>query len=45
VFDRYLARSPKPVELAHFSATLDADEPDARSVVRAVTSSREYFEQ
>ena len=45
VFDRYLARSPKPVELAHFSATLDAMEPDARTLVHAVTSSREYFEQ
>jgi hypothetical protein len=45
VFDRYLARSPKPAELAHFSATLDAAEPDARSIVRAVVSSREYFEQ
>lgn len=45
VFDRYLARSPSPAELAHFSATLDATEPDARSLVRAVVSSREYFEQ
>ncbi|MFN0251030.1 MAG: DUF1549 domain-containing protein [Kofleriaceae bacterium] len=45
VFDRYLARSPKPAELAHFSATLNAAEPDARSIVRAVVSSREYFEQ
>ena len=45
VFDRYLARATSPVELAHFSATLDATEPDARSLVRAVVSSREYFEQ
>ncbi len=45
VFDRYLARSPSPVELAHFSGTLDAAEPDARDLVRAVISSREYFEQ
>jgi Protein of unknown function (DUF1549) len=45
VFDRYLARSPSPMELAHFSATLNATEPDARSLVRAVMSSREYFEQ
>ncbi|MGE0401496.1 MAG: DUF1549 domain-containing protein [Kofleriaceae bacterium] len=45
VFDRYLARSPSPLELAHFSATLDATTPDARSLVRAVLSSREYFEQ
>lgn len=45
VFDRYLARSPRPAELAHFTATLDASEPDAHSLVRAVVSSREYFEQ
>jgi len=45
VFDRYLARSPNPVELEHFTATLDANEPDLRDVVRAVVSSREYFEQ
>lgn len=45
VFDRFLARSPKPAELAHFSATLDEMEPDARTLVRAVASSREYFEQ
>lgn len=45
VFDRYLARAPSPAELAHFSRTLDAAEPDARGLVRAVVSSREYFEQ
>jgi hypothetical protein len=45
VFDRYLARLPSPAELAHFSATLNAMEPDARELVRTVTSSREYFEQ
>lgn len=45
VFDRYLARTPSPLELAHFSATLDAMEPDSRELVRAVLSSREYFEQ
>jgi hypothetical protein len=45
VFERYLARSPKPIELAHFTTTLDANDPDARSLVRAVVSSREYFEQ
>jgi len=45
VFERYLARSPATVELAHFSATLDANDPDLRDVVRAVVSSREYFEQ
>ncbi len=48
VFDRYLARSPSSAELEHFVATLneiDANEPDLRSVVRAVLSSREYFAQ
>jgi len=45
VFDRYLARDPDSIELEHFTPTLDANEPDLRSVVRAVVSSREYFEQ
>ncbi len=45
VFERYLARSPKPIELAHFLTTLDANDPDARDLVRAVMSSREYFDQ
>jgi hypothetical protein len=45
VFERYLARSPRPDELAHFTPTLDANDPDARGLVRAVASSREYFEQ
>jgi len=45
VFDRYLARSPRPAELAYFVATLDATDPDARSLLRAVASSREYFAQ
>jgi hypothetical protein len=45
VFDRYLARAPSAPELAHFVSTLDANDPDARSVVRAVVSSREYFDQ
>jgi hypothetical protein len=45
VFERYLARSPSPIELAHFTNTLDAAEPDLRDVVRAIVSSREYFEQ
>lgn len=45
VFDRYLARSPSSPELAHFVSTLDANEPDARGLVRAVVSSREYFDQ
>lgn len=45
VFGRYLAREPSSVELAHFATTLDATKPDQRSLVRAVLSSREYFEQ
>lgn len=45
VFERYLARSPSAVELAHFVSTLDATNPDARGLVRAVVSSREYFAQ
>jgi hypothetical protein len=45
VFDRYLARAPSSAELAHFATTLDATDPDQRGVVRAVVSSREYFEQ
>jgi hypothetical protein len=44
-FERYLARAPSAAELAHFVATLDASDPDARGLVRAVVSSREYFEQ
>jgi hypothetical protein len=45
VFERYLARSPQPNELAYFLSTLDANDPDARGLVRAVASSREYFDQ
>jgi len=45
VFERYLARTPNSIELAHFVTTLDANEPDVRGLVRAVVSSREYFEQ
>lgn len=45
VFTRYLAREPSSAELAHFTSTLDAAEPDLRDLVRAVVSSREYFEQ
>jgi hypothetical protein len=44
-FDRYLQRQPSSIELAHFTSTLDAAEPDLRDVVRAVVSSREYFER
>lgn len=45
VFGRYLAREPSSAELAHFVSNLDAAKPDLRPVVRAVLSSREYFEQ
>jgi hypothetical protein len=45
VFERYLARSPNPIELAHFTTTIDANDPDLRGVIRAVVSSREYFDQ
>jgi hypothetical protein len=45
VFARYLSREPTAAELAHFVATLDANAPDVRPVVRAVVSSREYFDQ
>lgn len=45
VFERYLSREPSTAELVHFAATLDANAPDAHGLVRAVVSSREYFEQ
>jgi hypothetical protein len=46
VFLRYLGRNAAPAELAHFAAQLDAEAPpDARPLIRAVLSSREYFEQ
>jgi hypothetical protein len=45
VFERYLARDPSSAELAHFVALQDATDPDARDIVRAVLSSREYFDQ
>src|SRR5262245_57470975 len=45
VFGRYLAREPSSVELDHFTTTLDATKPDMRGLVRAVLSSREYFDQ
>jgi hypothetical protein len=44
-FERYLAREPSSLELAHFVTTLDAVKPDMRGLVRAVLSSREYFDQ
>jgi hypothetical protein len=43
-FERYLGRTPTPVELRYFAATIDAANPDLRSVVLAITSSREYFQ-
>lgn len=45
VFQRYLSREPSPLELAHFLGTLDVTSPDSRGLVRAVVSSREYFDQ
>jgi hypothetical protein len=45
VFGRYLAREPSSIELAHFVTTIDATKPDLRGLVRAVVSSREYFDQ
>jgi hypothetical protein len=45
VFGRYLAHEPSSAELAFFTPTLDATAPDVRPLVRAVLSSREYFEQ
>jgi hypothetical protein len=45
VFARFLAREPSSLELQHFTPTLNAEDPDARPIVRAVLSSREYFDQ
>jgi hypothetical protein len=45
VFLRYLSREPSADELSHFVTALDANAPDVRVVVRAVVSSREYFDQ
>jgi hypothetical protein len=45
VFRRYLGRPASPAELRHFVALVDADDPDARPVLEAVLSSREYFAQ
>ena len=44
-FARYLGRAATPAELAHFSARVDAADPDARPIIEAVVSSREYFAQ
>jgi hypothetical protein len=44
VFDRYLARPPTSAERAHFVSVLDANDPDAREVIEAVLSSKEYFD-
>lgn len=45
VFERYLGRPPTFDEQAHFAAQLDPNDPDIRSLVPAVVSSREYFDQ
>ncbi len=45
VFERYLGRPPTFDERAHFAAQVDPDDPDIRPLVRAVVSSREYFDQ
>lgn len=45
VFGRYLGRRPSPDEMRFFSAALDPAHPDVRSVVRAVVSSGEYYQQ
>jgi hypothetical protein len=45
VFERYLARTPTSAELTAFTTKIDATEPDMRGLIRAVVSSREYFEQ
>jgi len=45
VFERYLGRLPSADELSHFSPEVDSSNPDLRPIIRAVTSSREYFEQ
>lgn len=45
VFERFLGRVADPEELDHFTRTLDPDNPDARDIMRAVLSSREYFGQ
>jgi hypothetical protein len=44
-FARYLGRAATPAEMAHFAAQLDDTDPDARGVIEAVVSSREYFAQ
>ncbi len=45
VFERYLGRLPNSDELSHFTPQVDETNPDLRPIIRAVTSSREYFEQ
>ena len=44
VFDRYLARQPTSAERAHFVRQMSATDPDARPVIEAVLSSKEYFD-
>lgn len=45
VFVRYLGRRPTAAELGHFAGVVGDDDPDTRAVIRAVVSSREYFDQ
>lgn len=44
-FERYLGRRPSASELSHFASGLDSSSVDALGVIRAIVSSREYFEQ
>jgi hypothetical protein len=43
-FERYLGRLPTQDEITHFAGVLDLADPDVRPVVRAIVSSREYFD-
>jgi hypothetical protein len=43
-FERYLGRTPSSPELRYFAGSLAADNPDLRSVILAIASSREYFQ-
>ncbi len=49
VFLRYLGRAAGTAELVHFAGlarpSSDAEAPDARTVIREVVASREYFDQ
>lgn len=45
VFDRLLGRLASDEELTHFAGGLETAKPDVRPIIKAVVSSREYFEQ